>query len=332
MTRPAAPGKTPVAAKRIVFMGSPDFAIPALDALAKDNEIVAVYTQPPRPAGRGMHEQHVPVAKHAIARGFALHHPATLKTPESQDELAAFKADIFVVVAYGLILPAPVLAMPRFGCINGHASLLPRWRGAAPIQRAIAAGDSETGISAMLMEAGLDTGPVLARRSCKIESDDTAGSLHDKLAIINASLLADVVADLPGLLDSAKPQDENLAIYAPKISTAECEIDWHAPLAQTDRQIRAFSPFPGTWFNGPKGRLKIHAAKPAFEQTAGAEPGSFLGLGEDDQLRIATADGVLDIHRLQPAGKKPMSGRDFLNGQPLPVGYSFTMTTPQGTP
>ena len=323
--------------KRLVFMGSPDFAIPALDALRAANDIVAVYTQPPRRAGRGMQEQKVPLARHAEACGITVHCPASLQDPAVQAELAAFNADVFVVVAYGLLLPRAVLDLPRYGCINGHASLLPRWRGAAPIQRAIAAGDTQTGMSAMLMEEGLDTGPVLDVLVCDIAANETAGSLHDKLAQMNAALLTQVVAALPEKLASAQPQDANAAVYAAKISPAESAINWRSSLTEIDRHIRAFSPFPGTWFAGPRGRIKINAAVPVAMpvaipvamQVAGVGPGCFLGLGPDGQMRIAVCDGVLEIATVQPAGKKPMPARDFLNGQPLPVGHLFATAADQ---
>ena len=242
-------------------MGSPGFAIPALDRLAADHDIIAVYTQPPRRSGRGMRETPQPLAAHAAALGFELRHPLSLKTDEDAAALAALEADVFVVVAYGLILPAAVLAMPRFGCINGHASLLPRWRGAAPIQRAIAAGDSSTGICAMLMEEGLDTGPVLARRETAITATDTAADLHDRLAELNAELLGEVLSDLPGVLEGAEIQDDSRAVYAPKLTPAEAEIDWTQDAIAIDRLIRAFTPVPGPWFAGPKGRIRVRAAR-----------------------------------------------------------------------
>ncbi len=309
--------------KRIVFMGSPRFAIPSLARLNYLYEIAAVYTQPPRPAGRGMNEQLVPLAKYAKQLALPVHSPQSLKSADALDELAALNADVLIVVAYGLLLPQSVLNMPRYGCINGHASLLPRWRGAAPIQRAIAAGDTHTGISAMRMEAGLDTGPVIATLGCEITANETAGTLHDRLAQLNADLLEKVIAGLPDILAQARAQDDESAIYATKITTAECAIDWNAPIAITDRQIRAFSPYPGTWFNGPKGRIKIAAARPMTGRADNAASGSFIGLGEAGQMRVATVDGVLEISRLQPAGKKVMDARDFLNGQEIAPGHVF---------
>ena len=306
--------------RRVVFMGSPGFAIPALDRLAADHDIIAVYTQPPRRSGRGMRETPQPLAAHAASHGFELRHPPSLKTEEDATALAALEADVFVVVAYGLILPPPVLAMPRFGCINGHASLLPRWRGAAPIQRAIAAGDSVTGICAMLMEAGLDTGPVLARREIAIGVTDTAGNLHDRLAALNAELLGDVVAGLPGILKGAEIQDDSQAVYAPKLTPAEAEIDWSQDAAVIDRLIRAFTPVPGAWFAGPKGRIRVRAARLDDSTGTQSAPGLFLGLDARGGMRVSTGHGEVILDELQPAGGRAMPARDFLNGNQLAVG------------
>ena len=314
---------------RIVFMGSPDFAIPALDRLADSHDILAVYTQPPRRSGRGMRETQQPLAAHAAARGLETRHPVSLKNVVDAAALAALDADLFVVVAYGLLLPANVLAMPRYGCINGHASLLPRWRGAAPIQRAIEAGDAETGICAMLMEEGLDTGPVLASRSCAIGPQDTAGTLHDRLAAINADLLGDTVNALPGILQDAAPQDDSKAIYARKITPAEAEIDWQRSAVEIDRQIRAFSPVPGAWFNGPKGRIRVRGARPGIDATSQATAGTYLGLDADSGMRVSTGDGEIILDMLQPAGGRAMPVRDFLNGTPIQPGHLIT-TSPEG--
>ena len=314
---------------RIVFMGSPDFAIPALDRLADSHDILAVYTQPPRRSGRGMRETQQPLAAHAAARGLETRHPVSLKNDVDAAALSALDADLFVVVAYGLLLPANVLAMPRYGCINGHASLLPRWRGAAPIQRAIEAGDAETGICAMLMEEGLDTGPVLASRSCAIGPQDTAGTLHDRLAAINADLLGDTVNALPGILQDAAPQDDSKAIYARKITPAEAEIDWQRSAVEIDRQIRAFSPVPGAWFNGPKGRIRVRGARPGIDATSQATAGTYLGLDADSGMRVSTGDGEIILDMLQPAGGRAMPVRDFLNGTPIQPGHLIT-TSPEG--
>ena len=314
----------------IVFMGSPNFAIPALDRLAGSHDILAVYTQPPRQSGRGMRETLQPLAAHAAARGLETRHPASLKNDADAAALAALDADLFVVVAYGLLLPAKVLAMPRYGCINGHASLLPRWRGAAPIQRAIEAGDAETGICAMLMEEGLDTGPVLACRSCEIGPQDTAGTLHDRLAAINADLLNDTVDALPGILDHATQQDEAAAIYARKITPAEAKIDWQRSAAQIDRQIRAFTPIPGAWFNGPKGRIRVRNTRIGTGAASLAAAGTYLGLDVDGGMRIAAGDGEVIIDILHPAGARAMPARDFLNGTPVRQGTLITAASEGG--
>jgi methionyl-tRNA formyltransferase len=316
--------------RRIVFMGSPGFAIPALDRLAESHDIVAVYSQPPRRAGRGMQEQPQPVAAHAATHDIPTFHPQSLS---GQDDLAILEghdADLFVVVAYGLLLPRAVLDMPRFGCINGHASLLPRWRGAAPIQRAIAAGDTETGVCAMLMEEGLDTGPVLARRSTPISDDDDAGSLHDRLASLNADLLADVAARLPDILDDAAPQDDSAATYAHKISSTEAVIDWSRPADQLARHIRAFAPAPAAWFTGHRGRVRVLKAHAAPETGTGTGPaGCYLGSTDDGGLQVGTADGVLVLETVQPAGSKPMPAQAFLNGARLVVGQPMAPDLPE---
>ena len=305
---------------RIVFMGCPDFAIPALQKLAKTHDICAVYTQPAKPAGRGMKITPVSVAAYATEKSLPLFSTESLKTDDAQQQLAAHDADLFVVVAYGLLLPKIVLNMPKLGCINGHASLLPRWRGAAPIQRAIAAGDTVTGISAMLMDEGLDTGKVLMRRSCKIDPAETAGSLHDKLATLNAETLDEVVEDITNLLTTAEPQDDSQAFYAAKITPQEAKIDWACDTETLDCHIRAFKPFPGAWCLGPNGRLRILQARPAdLARPAHAPAGSIVNIGKA-ALNVATGNGVLTIEQLQPAGKKPMHVADFLNGQKLVTG------------
>ncbi len=298
-------------------MGSPDFAIPALQRLAREHNICAVYTQPVKPAGRGMKPKQVPVAAYAQEKELPLFSPKSLHSDIIKKQLAAHQADIFVVVAYGLLLPQNVLNMPTFGCVNGHASLLPRWRGAAPIQRAIEAGDNQTGISAMLMDRGLDTGKVLARRTCKIDNIETAGSLHDKLAKLNAALVGDVVMDIVNLRAKAEPQDESQAIYAAKILPQEARIEWSRNSAELDCHIRAFTPFPGAWCHGPKGRLRILRAQPVEAGLLQNTPAGSVITACKGALHIATGDGALAIEQVQPAGKKPMSAADFMNGQNL---------------
>ncbi|ADE39737.1 methionyl-tRNA formyltransferase [Candidatus Puniceispirillum marinum] len=314
---------------RIVYMGSPDFAIPALDLLAQNHEICAVYTQPPRRSGRGMQEQPVPLARHALDMGLPVSWPTTLNDKDVQDELAAYDADLFIVVAYGLLLPQAVLDIPRYGCLNGHASLLPRWRGAAPIQRAIEAGDSETGISIMLMEAGLDTGPVLATRAIAITDDMNAGDLHDALASLNATLLNDTVASLDDALLHRTPQASDGVTYAAKISGADAHIDWQTSAAELACHIRAYAPYPGAWCNGPKGRIRILEAQPAPlpHDTAG-QPGSFAGQDDKGNMLMMTGDGILCVTLVQPAGKKPMPSRNFLNGVKLAIGDMLSGSHP----
>ena len=302
-------------------MGSPGFAIPALDRLAADHDIIAVYTQPPRRSGRGMRETPQPLAAHAASHGFELRHPPSLKTGEDAAALAALEADVFVVVAYGLILPPPVLAMPRFGCINGHASLLPRWRGAAPIQRAIMAGDAETGVCVMRMEAGLDTGPVVLRASTPITAQDTAATLHDRLAEIGAPLMVRALGEIGAGRATLTPQPEEGVEYAAKIDKSEARIDWSRPAAELDRHIRGLSPFPGAWFElaeDGKSAERIKVLFCAAEDGAGAP-----GVALDDRLLIACGEGALRLLRVQRAGKGPVAAADFLRGRPVPSGSRF---------
>jgi methionyl-tRNA formyltransferase len=317
------------AKQRIVFMGSPAFAIPTLDLLVKTHEVCAVYCQPARKSGRGMRTTPVPVAAYADAAGLSIFTPDSLKSAEIEAQLASHDADLFVVIAYGLLLPATVLAIPRFGCLNGHASLLPRWRGAAPIQRAIQAGDSETGISAMIMETGLDTGPVVGVCQTAISKHDNASSLHDRLADLTAECLGAVIDGVPNSLATPTPQADNGIIYATKISSAEAMIDWQQPADVLDCHVRAFAPYPGAWCYAPKGRLRILEASamamPAAPKIAPA--GSFLGKTADGAMMIACGQGVLKITEVQPAGKTSMTASDFLNGAALTIGAFFDPET-----
>ena len=294
---------------RIIFMGTPDFAAAALSALiAAGHEIAAVYSQPPRPAGRGQDLRKSPVQKLAESHGLPVRHPVSLRNPEAQAEFADLKADIAVVAAYGLILPQAVLAAPRLGCLNIHASLPPRWRGAAPIQRAILAGDAGTGITIMAMDAGLDTGAMLRRESLPIGPRMNAGELHDALAALGARLIVETLA---APLPPAVPQPAEGVTYAAKISPAEAQIDWSKDAAQLERQIRAFAPVPGAWCQMPDGaRLKLLAADVV---TGAGAPGTAL----DDALTIACGRQALRLTLLQKAGKKPIAAADFLRGQKL---------------
>ena len=325
------------AKQRIVFMGSPAFAIPTLDQLVKTHDVCAVYSQPAKKSGRGMKTTSVPVAAYADAAGLPIFTPDNLKSAKIQAQLASHDADLFVVVAYGLLLPATILAIPRFGCLNGHASLLPRWRGAAPIQRAIQAGDSETGISAMIMKTGLDTGPVVGVRKTAINKHDNAASLHDRLADLTAECLGVVIDGAPNSLASPIPQANDGIIYAAKISSAEAMIDWQQPANVLDCHIRAFAPYPGAWCFAPKGRLRILEASPmampAVPQTAAlktAPAGSFLGKTADGAMIIACGQDALKITKVQPAGKTSMTAIDFLNGSGLAIGaFLHSETNPE---
>ncbi|MCC5971694.1 MAG: methionyl-tRNA formyltransferase [Pararhodobacter sp.] len=295
---------------RVVFMGTPDFSVPVLEALHARHEVLAVYSQPPRPAGRGKKPRPSPVQARAEALGLTIRTPRSLKDPAEQAAFAALKADVAIVVAYGLILPQPVLDAPQKGCLNIHASLLPRWRGAAPIQRAIMAGDRETGVCIMQMEAGLDTGPVLLRAATPITEADTAGSLHDRLSGMGATLIVDALERLPGL--SPEPQPEMGVTYAAKIDKAEAQVKWDQPAAVVARHIRGLSPAPGAWCETPAGRLKLLNARAVAGQGA---PGTVL-----EGLTIACAGDAVEIIQAQREGKRPMSAGELLRGLDLPPG------------
>jgi len=298
---------------RIAFAGTPQFALPALRALLKSSHrVVGVLTQPDRPAGRGQQLRASPVKLLALEAQLPLAQPPTLKTPESRADLSRWAPDVLVVVAYGLILPPPVLALPRLGCVNIHGSLLPRWRGAAPIQRAILAGDAETGVTIMQLDAGLDTGPTLLERARPIGSHDTAGDLHDALSELGASALLEALDGLAAGTLKARAQPEAGVSYAPKIDKSEAPLDWSASAIRLDRQIRAFNPWPiaETRFAGESLRvLQARIAEPMGTHDA---PGTLLGIAEDG-LRVACGEGVLALRELQRAGKRPISARDFSN-------------------
>ncbi len=300
---------------RIIFMGSPDFSVPALDALVEaGHDIAAVYCQPPRPAGRGKKHRLTPVHARALKLGLAVRHPASLKPAKEQLAFADLHADIAVVVAYGLILPKPVLDAQKHGCLNIHASLLPRWRGAAPIHRAIMAGDAQTGICIMQMEEGLDTGPVLLRRATSIGPEDTAADLHDRLAAMGATMIVEALSRLDRLIP--EPQPETGVTYATKIDKSEARIDWTRPAPEIDRQIRGLSPFPGAWcmLNGE--RLKLLGSH--MGQGEGP-PGTLLDAG----LTVACGMGAVQITRLQRSGHKAQDADTVLRGLPLSPGTQF---------
>ena len=301
---------------RLVFAGTPEFSVPCLEACrASGAEVVAVYTQPDRPAGRGRKLAPSPVKQAARAAGIAVEQPPTLKTTEAQATLAAYRPDLLVVVAYGLILPRKVLAIPRLGCWNVHASLLPRWRGAAPIQRALLAGDAETGVDLMQMEAGLDTGPVLLEKRTPITRQDTGGSLHDRLAALGAQVLADGLARvLAGETLASTPQTAEGVTYAHKLDKAEARLDFTRPAIELERQVRAFDPWPGSDAEIAGEALRIWAAR-ALELAHEAAPGSVLGAGREG-IDIACGNGALRITAVQRAGGKRIGAADYLNARP----------------
>ena len=294
---------------KLVFMGTPDFSVPVLHALAARHEIVAVYTQPPRPAGRGKDLRPTPIHAAAAALGLPVRHPVSLKSAEEQAAFAALDTDAAVVVAYGLILPQAILDAPCHGCLNIHASLLPRWRGAAPIHRAIMAGDAETGICIMQMEAGLDTGPVLLRKATPIGAEETTQDLHDRLSQMGAHLILTALDRLPTL--TPEPQPAEGITYAAKIDKLEARIDWARPATEIDRQIRALSPFPGAWCMAGGERIKLLRSRLA---SGAAPPGTVL-----DGLTIACGQGAIDITLAQREGKKAQTPQDLLNGYALPA-------------
>ncbi len=299
---------------RLAFMGSPHFALPTLEALiGAGHEIACVYTRPPRPAGRGKKERLTPVHERALARGLEVRTPKSLKKPEAQEAFAALALDAAIVVAYGLILPKAILDAPRLGAFNLHGSLLPRWRGAAPIQRAIMAGDTITGVQVMRMEEGLDTGPVIATAQTPIDLDDTTATLHDRLAALGAPLMVEALAQIERGAAIETPQAEAGVTYAHKITPAETRIDWSRPAHEIDCMIRGLAPAPGAWFEHAGVRIKALNAR--AEAGAGA-PGETL----DDRLLVACGEGAVRLTRLQREGRPPMAAAEFLRGNPIPKG------------
>ncbi|MGD8483675.1 MAG: methionyl-tRNA formyltransferase [Thioalkalispiraceae bacterium] len=301
---------------KVVFAGTPDFAAEALSALIDSrHQVVAVYTQPDRPAGRGRKLKASPVKSLAEQHAIAVYQPESLKTAAAQQQLRELDADIMIVAAYGLLLPQAVLDIPRLGCLNIHASLLPRWRGAAPIQRAILAGDSETGITIMQMDAGLDTGDMLSRTACPIEANETGGSLHDKLATLGAQCLLSTLDDLQN--DNIKPvaQDEARATYAHKLLKQEARLDWSQPATQLERQVRAFNPWPIAFFEVDDKTVRVWQAEVITEHDVSAyAPGTVIGVSKQG-IDIACGENCLRLIQLQPPGKKAMDVAAFLNGR-----------------
>ena len=296
---------------RVVFMGTPEFAVPALRALAEaGHQIVCAYTQPPRPAGRGKKLMASPVQVAAEALGVLVRSPKSLRGEAEQAEFAALQADVAVVAAYGLILPQPVLDAPKHGCLNIHASLLPRWRGAAPIHRAVMAGDVETGVTIMQMEAGLDTGPMLHKVAVPVERK-TTGELFGELGALGAAAMVEVLADLAAF--PPEPQDDQQAIYAPKIDKAEAKIDWSAPAEVIERLVRGLAPFPGAWFELDGERVKLLLAEVV---KGSGTPGTLL----DEDFTIACGSGAIRPLRLQRAGKPVLERAEFVRGRAVATG------------
>jgi methionyl-tRNA formyltransferase len=299
---------------RIVFAGTPDFAVPSLRAAAQRNEVVAVYTQPDRPAGRGRGLTPSPVKREALERGIEVVQPENFKSAAAREALAAYKPDLLVVVAYGLILPQAVLDIPIQGCWNVHASLLPRWRGAAPIQRAIQANDARTGVCLMQMEKGLDTGPVLLSQALDIGNEETGGQLHDRLAALGAQVLADGLGLLrAGIRPIPQPQPKDGVTYAHKLDKAEARLDWSRPALELANKVRAFNPWPMAEAQVAGERLRLHSAV-ALPVSHDAAPGTLLAAGRDG-LDVACGEGVLRIRVLQRDGGKAITAADYLNGR-----------------
>ena len=297
---------------RVVFMGTPEFSVPVLESLvAAGHEVVAVYCQPPRRAGRGKKERPTPVHARAMELGLSVRHPASLRNAEAQSEFAALNADVAVVVAYGLILPQAILDAPKRGCLNIHASLLPRWRGAAPIHRAIMAGDTETGICIMQMDAGLDTGAVLLQEATDIGASETTGELHDRLSDMGARLIVEALGQLDTL--TPEPQPDHGVTYAQKIDKSEAAVDWARDAAEVDRQIRGLSPFPGAWTMAGGERIKLLGSRVS-------DANGLAGTALDGSFLIACGDGAVTITRAQRAGKGAQDADVFLRGMPVPKG------------
>jgi len=306
---------------RLIFMGSPEFSVPALAALLDaGHDIAAVYSQPPRPAGRGHKQKPSAVHAFALEKGLPVHTPVSLKGEDEQAAFCALKADAAVVVAYGLLLPKAVLEAPGLGCFNVHASLLPRWRGAAPIERAIMAGDEETGVSIMQMDAGLDTGPVLLYGTIPISPTTTAETLHDALSGLGAGLMLDALEGaVSGTLTPA-PQAEDGVSYASKLRKVEGRLDWNRPAAELERQIRALNPRPGVWFEHDDNKIKVLAAEATDQPAHGAAAGTVF----DDAISVACGEAALKLLRLQRAGKGPQEAAEFLRGYAIKAGSRLT--------
>lgn len=306
---------------KIIFAGTPDFAASALASLIQAHQIVAVLTQPDRPSGRGMQLTASPVKQLALQHGLRVLQPATLRTEDSQRALAELDADVMVVAAYGLILPKAVLQLPRNGCLNIHASLLPRWRGAAPIQRAILAGDAETGITIMQMDEGLDTGDMLLKANCPITADDTAQSLHDKLAGLGAKAIFEALRAMEEGNLHAEKQDSQLATYAAKLTKSEAKLDWKLDAVQLERAVRGYFPFPTA--HASFGETTIKILRASLGRDGKAEPGTVLGV-DKERILVACGNGVLALECLQKPGGKALPIAQFTQGFPIKPGDRFS--------
>ena len=309
---------------RLIFMGSPDFSVPTLTQLASLHDVVAVWTQPPRKSGRGMKLTPTPIAREAERLGITCYWPDRLTDEAEQARIAAYDCDVAIVVAYGLILPQAVLDIPRFGCINGHASLLPRWRGAAPLQRAIEAGDTMTGVTAMQMEKGLDTGPILATLKIDINPKMTFGMLHNRLSVMTADVLTITLAKLTAGSLVSQPQQEDGITYATKISAEDAALDLQDNAVNCARIICAYSPVPGAWLTTSDGRLKLFSATAQPATGTIFPPTTYLDIDDDGNMRLSCgANSELRVGEVQPAGKQKMPAQDFINGYRLQVGRSI---------
>jgi len=299
---------------RLAFMGSPDFAVPTLEAvISAGHDIACVYSQPPRPAGRGKDLRRTPVHEAAARHGIEVRTPLNFKAQEDKNAFAALKLDVAVVVAYGLLLPKAILDAPRLGCFNLHGSILPRWRGAAPIHRAVMAGDAVTGVQVMKMDVGLDTGPVMLTATTSISEDDTTGDVHDRLSLLGASLMVQGLARLEAGTATLTDQTEEGLTYAAKVSAAEARIDWTLPARDVAARIRGLSPFPGAWFEQDGQRIKVLHAR---AHAGRGQPGDVL----DDHLTVACGDGAVRLTRLQRAGKGQMTAEEFQRGAHIAAG------------
>jgi len=313
---------------RVVFMGTPDFAVPSLKAvITAGHAVVGVFTQPDKPRGRGHKVAPPPVKQVAEACGIPVFQPRRLREPEALEALRSLAPDVICVVAYGQILPKAVLDLPPLGCVNVHASLLPRWRGAAPIQAALLAGDTVTGVTTMLMDEGLDTGDILLQRPIPIDPADDAGTLHDKLAAAGAELLVETLALLAEGRAPRRPQDNSLATYAPKIEREQAAIDWSRTAEQIYNHVRAFAPWPGAYTAHGERILKVLQVEPRTAEAAGAVPGEVVAV-EEAGFVVQTGRGTVLVRRVQPPGAAAMSGRDYVNGYRLRVGERLAPVQP----